>query len=336
MVSIARISEVPEEALRLISGWVSAQHGTPLLSDTASTDPAAAAAAVLDPYLQQRAMSSGWAAVDERGEVRALLGASLQITDEDHPGYSFLPERFAQVGLGHCIVREERDIGLLEGLLEKVRADAAEHSITRLMVTTRPHDWLLGSFWRTQGLQPEKWMAGRRSEPIPAVRDRQVALRIARRDDEEQLIALCREEHEYHALHTSAPHRRNQALAPTRRYVQDAFEETDYPRCLVAGDPETGALVGCLFLRINQQPSVSVLGPIMPQRRAFIGLTSVTESWRGRGAGAALTDYALRIVAEHGAGYTFLFYVDSNELSRSFWNRRGFAPVALDLAGEVL
>lgn len=336
MTRVLAIRDAAEAALELTASWIAEQHGTPLLTDTSRLDPAAAAAKALTPYLQGRDTASGWIAVDQAGTGLALLGASLHITDEDQPGSSFLPERFAQVGLGGAIVCGENDIDLLEDLLHPIREDARERSITRLMVSTRPHDWLLGSFWRAQGLQPEKWLAGSRTELVPELRDRPVTVRPAVPADADRLTELCLEEHDYHAQHTTAARRKNQAVGPTRRYVQEGLAETDHPRCLVAEDSSTGSLVGCLFLRINEHPEDSATGMIMPRRRAFIGLTSVTSEWRGRGAGTALVNEARRVISRQEVDYIFLFYVDSNDLSRRFWSRRGFSPVALDLAGNVL
>lgn len=163
-----------------------------------------------------------------------------------------------------------------------------------------------------------------------------VILRAARPEDEEQLIALCTEEHEYHNRHTTAGRRGNPAVEATRKYVSGGFEDAGYPRCLVAVDPDSADLVGCLFLRINEQPPHTAVGGFMPRRRGFIGLTSVTQSWRGRGVGSALFDETLRVLAAHNAPYAFLFYVESNPLSNAFWNRRGFSPVTVDMAGELL
>ena len=336
MVTVLPIHQTPDAALKLVTESIADQHGTPLVTDTSPVDPAAAAQKLLKPYLEQAAMSSGWVAVNDDDAAVALLGASLVITDEDHPGYSFLPERFAQIGLGHAVVRHAAAIEHFDALLERIRHDAAAHSITRLMVSVRPHDWIMGSYWRGRGLQPEKLMAGR---PVPTEvpeSDYAVTVRAAVPEDEDQLIALCMEEYEHHALYSTAPHRRNQAVEPTRRYVRGGFEDTGYPRCLVAEDPDSGQLVGCLFLRINEQPQDSAIGMFMPRRCGFIGLTSVTASWRGSGAGSALLGEALRVFAHHDVLYAFLFYVESNVLSNSFWNRRGFSPVAVDMAGEAL
>ncbi|WP_120002953.1 GNAT family N-acetyltransferase [Nesterenkonia muleiensis] len=336
MVTVLPIHQAPDAALQLVTESIADQHGTPLVADTSPVDPATAAQKLLKPYAEQTEMASGWLALDEGGSAVALLGASLVITDEDHPGYSFLPERFAQIGLGHAAARDEAAIEHLDALLQRIRDDAAAHSISRLMVSVRPHDWIMGSFWRSHGLQPEKLMAGRRVPAEIPESDYAVTVRPAVPEDEEQLIALCMEEYEYHALHTTAPHRRNQAVEPTRRYVSGGFDDVVHPRCLVAEDPDTGQLVGCLFLRINEQPRDSAIGMFMPRRRGFIGLTSVTESWRGRGAGSALLSEALRVFADRDVPYAFLFYVESNVLSKEFWNRRGFSPVAVDMAGEAL
>lgn len=74
----------------------------------------------------------------------------------------------------------------------------------------------------------------------------------------------------------------------------------------------------------------------LPGTHGYLALVNVDESARGRGVGRALTAAALRWFAEHDIEAVMLHYIDDNPLSRPFWSRMGFAPVAETLRGSPL
>ncbi|MBY0687604.1 GNAT family N-acetyltransferase [Microbacterium marinilacus] len=67
-----------------------------------------------------------------------------------------------------------------------------------------------------------------------------------------------------------------------------------------------------------------------------MGLTSVAPQARGTGVGTSLVDAALAWFADRGLDDVLLHFVDDNVLSCPFWSRRGFTPLVVTLAGDVL
>ncbi len=335
-VSAVRVADAPDAAVRAVALGISRQSPTPLLVTPGAVDPSVAARAALSRHLDGDAMTSGWAALDPSGHAVAVLGATFEVTDEDRPSYTYMPERYATVPLSTWHVAGLAELDLLPVLLERVGRDAAALGIARLLVQTRPHDWLGGSAWRSLGLRPDNILAARRVAPALAPGRSDVEIRAARTGDEDALVALSFEEYTFHTEHTATGTRSDQAEGPTRAIVSQWLAQTSPPGALVAVDPTSGTLLGCLALHVIDLPAGSPGLVYYPRRYGYVGMTSVTTSARGRGIGRALTSRALTELAALGLEHVMLHYIDDNTLSRPFWSRMGFSPHVVTLAGDVL
>lgn len=335
MSQLVPIADAADAALKLAADGIARQAPTPLLTDAAAPDPQAAARIALGRAIDGDERAPGWVLLDERGDPRALLAAMVEIVDESHWGYTYLPERFALVPLSMWHVADVADLALLGILVDQLAADLVELDIDRLQVHTRPHDWLAGSAWRDLGLRPDTVMAGRRTSAIIPGHV-QAVIRVATTADEDALVALSMEEHEFHAHHTTTGTRANQAIEPTVREVRNSLQQKDPPGVLVACDPGSGDVLSMLSLLVLDMPNSAPSAGFTPSRCGYIGLTSTTASARGRGLGRALVSRAMDEFSRRGLGTVMLHYVADNPLSRSFWNRLGFAPHLVTLAGDVL
>lgn len=329
---LERIADAAEAAVQLAAWSIGGQAASPLVEPPTEFDPVAAAESALAPFLEGRDGASGWVALDHAGRARALLGARLEVTDEGHPGYTYLPPRYADVPLSVWHLASAPDAELLPLLVGGVAADARAKGVRRLMVQVRPHDWIAGSAWLRLGLRPGTVLAARPTRPALDPGSADVVVRPARPGDEDALVALAFEQYEYH---TECGMRSGQAEAPTRRLAEQWVARADPSRAQVALDA-AGTPVGFLEVHTVELPVHSPGLIYYPPRYGYIGLTSVTASARGRGVGRALAARALAGLADRGLDYAMLHYVVDNPLSRPFWSGLGFAPHVLTLAGDVL
>lgn len=332
---VRRVAEVEDAATSLLVRGLAGAPPTPLLGRPADLEPASAARGVLARALREDPRVSGWVALDATGRAVALLVATLEVTDEDHPAYTYMPERYAQATLSSWTVAEAEHACALGELVSCLAVDARRSGIRRLLVQTRPHDWVTQSVWRGLGLRPLTVTAARRTEQAPTRIDGAVSVRTAGPDDHDALVALAMEEHEHHATHTDVGVRSGQPVAPTARVVEQWLAGGAHSRALVAEDAR-GATVGCLALHLVDLPATHPAAFSFPRRYGYIGLTSVTADARGRGVGSALVAGALGELSELGRTEVFLDYAESNDSSRRFWNRQGFAPHVVTLGGDVL
>lgn len=336
-VTIQRITTAGDEPLALAARSLDAQPPTPLLDPAARIDPSVAARSALHRYIEGEDRTSGWAALGADGTARALLCAVLEVTDEDHPSFTYAPPRYAQVALSGWHVATASDAEQhLPTLVTHLAADARPLGITRLMVQTRPHDWIGGALWRSLGLQPDNVLAGRRTTPDLDPGDGDVHIRPIEPGDEPALVSLSMEEHEYHAAHTNTGTRSNQPIEPTLRNIREWLAVVGRPGALLAVDRGRGEPLGCMALHVIDLPEGSPGLAYYPPRYGYIGLTSVTQKARGRGLGRALTSRALAEFTDLGLEHVMLHYIDDNQLSRPFWTRVGFSPHVVTLAGDVL
>jgi ribosomal protein S18 acetylase RimI-like enzyme len=88
-------------------------------------------------------------------------------------------------------------------------------------------------------------------------------------------------------------------------------------RLVVAEDPDTGAVLGCLTLAVFRIPTGI---------RAWIEDVVVDEAARGRGVGEALSRRALELAAAAGARTVELTSRPSREAANRLYRRLGFAP----------
>lgn len=334
---LRRIADLPHAALAIVTRSIAGQQPTPWVDRADLPDPAVAAAAVLARHLKPDDDVSGWMAVTPDGEARAIVCASLEIADENHPGYTYLPERYAQVALSGWHIITAADARLLPRLLAAVRADAQRRGIRRLMVQTRPHDWIGGSAWRQLGLRPDTVMAGRRAIacPTPGTPGLHNAVRRAGAADEDALVALSMEEYAYHAEHTRTGTRADQVDGPTRQIVRGWIDGTDGQGAYVALDGD-GRVIGCLAVETIDLPAGSPGRYYYPASYGYIGMTSVTADARRGGVGKVLAARAIDHFAAAGVEHVMLHYVDDNPVSRPFWTAMGFSPHVVTLAGDVL
>lgn len=334
---LRRVTDHPEAALTLAARGIAAQSPSPFVEPTREFDPRLSAQMALSRHLKGEA-SSGWIAFDDTGEGQAYVCAMLEVVDEDHPGYTYMPPRHAYVTASTwyaatAYAAEE----CLPLIVERIAEDARELGIHHLIVGTRAHDWVGGAIWRQIGLKPSSIMAGRRSAPALTA-SIGVPIRTIQTGDEDSLYALALEEHLYHAVHTTSGTLFPQAEEPNRRVIQSwlANQVAGTSSTYVALEPKTGELLGSTALSIQDLPENSPGRRYLPSTYGYIGLTSVTETARGRGIGRALTARALVDFDERGIEHVFLHYIEDNHLSRPFWNRMGFSPIAVALAGDVL
>ncbi|QNE46158.1 GNAT family N-acetyltransferase [Glaciihabitans sp. INWT7] len=335
-MTVLRIADAAAAAIGFTSDSIAGQEASPLLS-ASTLDPDLAAQSALARYLDETPHSSGWVALDDSGSAVAVLAAQLELADENHPGYTYMPPAYAYVPLSCWGVSSAYDgEKFLPQLVEQVAKDARELGIHRLLVQTRPHDWVAGGLWRQLGLMPDTILAGRRSTPPLAVSD-DIDIRTVTGDDEDALVSLAFEEHDYHALNTGTGTRANQVVGPTRRAVREWIDDqaagTD--NAFVAVNA-AGQVVGSIALHTVTLPSESPGRNYYPALYGYIGLTSVTAEARGHGVGRALTARALTTFAARGIEHVLLHYVDDNSLSRPFWNRMGFSPLVVTLGGDIL
>lgn len=332
---VRRVAEVEEAAVAVLAAGLGSAPSTPLLEWRRRPDPDAAARTVLARALREDPRVSGWVALDGAGRAAALLVATLEVTDEDHPAYTYMPPRYAQATVSSWTVAGAEHAPALRELVDCVAGDARRSGIGRLLVQARPQDWVTQSVWRELGLGPVTVTAARRSEPVRERSGDAVRVRTAGMADYDALVALSLEEHEHHAAHTDLGVRSGQPVGPTALVVEQWLAGGPHSRALVAEDAE-GATVGCLGLHLVDLPDSHPAVFTFPQRYGYIGLTSVTARARGRGVGGALVAEALRELGRLGRQEVFLDFAESNDSARSFWNGQGFAPHLLTLGGDVL
>lgn len=335
---IVRVSDAPRAALALTEREL-AREAPPPLVDVAPPDPAVVARAVLARSLDADRGVSAWVALAPDGTARALVASALEVADETHPTYTYLPERYAIVPAPSWHVAAVDDLALLPELVRRIGEDAGLLGIRRLVVHLRADAWAAGSAWRQLGLLPDAvWAFWRGVGASPGAPARGVTVRVAEPRDEDAMVALSFEEYRYHADHTRTGTRTDQVEAPTRAIVRAAITGTSPGADGASGAfvaESDGRVLGCLSWEVIELPATSSARFHTPARYGYIGLTSVTAAERGRGIGRALAARALDEFSRMGVRDVSLHYIDDNPLSRTFWNRLGFAPHIVTLAGDV-
>lgn len=89
MMRLRRIAEEPDAVLELVAAGIAAQLPSPWCATT-PPDADAAARLAMQRYLDADPGVSGWVAMEGRRAV-AILGATLEVVDENHFGYTYLP-----------------------------------------------------------------------------------------------------------------------------------------------------------------------------------------------------------------------------------------------------
>lgn len=203
---------------------------------------------------------SGWVALDS-GRAVALLGATLEIVTEDHIGYTYTPPRYTSTPLSAWTATSWEDATAhLPTLVRAVAGDTREHGIARLLLQTRPHDWVAGALWRRLRMRPDAVLAGLTLTDASPTRTPRHRVRTATPTDEEALPRLAFEEYVFHAEHTGTGTLGTQPEEPTRREIGRAFAEQ------AAGTGETfladgsdgqpvGSLRGMILELPDQSPS---------------------------------------------------------------------------------
>ncbi len=284
------------------------------------------------------ATSVGWVAFDNSSrQLQAMLAGSFHKLQPEDSLFVYMPPSYVTLPLAVCqAVSHEAATECFPLLLEAVRTEAVRQDVDRLQVSVPVGDWQQGSLWRRLGFEPDVIMAGLSltgwqsvSHPHPP----ELTVRTATESDLEALTDLALEEHLYHALHTRTGTSPHQLRATSYRTAQETLARSPQTsRQLVAyyqapTEPDGLAQpVGSLVGSIAQLEADRVARYYMPPRYGYIGLTSVSESLRGKGVGRALVETILRWFLENGIETVFLHYVSSNVLSRAFWSRQGFAP----------
>lgn len=335
MITLRRVAEEPDAVLELVAAGIARQGRSPWCA-TSPPDAVAAARLAMRRYLEADPLASGWVAMED-GRAVAVLGATLEVVDEDHVGYTYMHPRHASTPLSAWTATTwQHAAAHLPALVRAVAADARPHGITRLLVQTRPHDWVAGAFWRELGMWPDVVLAGL-TLPAPGRRPPRHRVRSATEADEGALLRLAFDEYEYHARHTRTGTIADQAEAPTRRELAQARAEQAEGRgeTLVVDGPD-GRPIGSLRTMVLDLPDASPGRAYLPARYGYVALTSVVPDARGAGVGTSLVDAALAWFADRGLDSVLLHYVDDNVLSRPFWSRRGFAPLVVTLAGDIL
>jgi ribosomal protein S18 acetylase RimI-like enzyme len=109
------------------------------------------------------------------------------------------------------------------------------------------------------------------------------------------------------------PQLSSSAATPTREELEDVVSSPS-TTILVARDDD-GAIIGSLTLVHFRTPTGA---------RAWIEDVVVDEAARGRGAGAALVDEAIRVAAESGARTVDLTSRPSREAANALYEKIGF------------
>lgn len=335
MITYARAIDAPEAALELAIACLGRLRAfsTHSLAERVPADRVARA--LLDDLAANASTHSTWLALDESGHARAMLSAMLRIVKPDDAEYTYMPPTYALLPLSGQLFLEEEDFRLAAPLLRRVSDDAAALGIDVMKANARCGDWAAGTLWRSLGMRLDSIMAGRKAWPPIAPRpESRVTIRQGAPEDEAELVRLCFEEYEYHALHTKSGTRRDQDPEPTRRLVRSWLSPSgeDPLPVLVAEDASADGLLGCLSLYRITHPEDSPGRYIYPAEYGYIGLTSVSEDARGKGVGRSLASAGISELQRRGFADIFLHYVDDNVLSRPFWQGLGFAPITETLA----
>ena len=112
---------------------------------------------------------------------------------------------------------------------------------------------------------------------------------------------------------------REQVSDPLPAPYGDALAEilrSDFTRLIVV--EAAGAVIGSLQLTLV--PHLSHVG----QRRAILESVHVTPAFQGKGAGAALVQFAIAAAREAGCGQIALTSSNSRLDAHRFWKRMGF------------
>lgn len=302
-----------------------------------------AARAVVEPALHDAdrfclvalARSAGTGPGDGgRDPVGVLTGLVTRLTPED-AGYTYLPPRHTLVPLSGWATREGYDPGVLRALWEQARSHSTGLGLDRLTVQVLDADRPAVGHWRTLGLRPDTAFACRPTTAPGPITSTPLTIRPARTADLEAVVDLALEEQVYHALHTgsgmAADQRRDTVTAVCTDWLDpDAPEETE--RAFVAEAPD-GTVVGVTTVHTLSVPDTVLSAHLLPRRHGYIGLTSVTASWRGHGVGTALAGRALDWVRAlpDPPDFTGLHYVTDNVTSAPFWRGLGFASIITHL-----
>ncbi|TDE88779.1 GNAT family N-acetyltransferase [Occultella glacieicola] len=293
-------------------------------------DPAGIARAALDPHLTDGDRFA-YIALDDGGTVTALLAGAIARLSPRDEAYTYMAPRHAHVPLSTWCAHDPRSaVESLPPLLAAAREHLDAASIGRLNIQVLDGDWWSAGLWRSLGFRPDTVFALRPLDaPIhaPATGPR---VRAATASDLGAVVPLCLEEHAFHAANTGSGVAPDQDRRTVERIAGNWLDHgagEDRERAFVAVD-EWDHPVGVTTAQVLTAPAGSSSAALLPARYAYLGLTSVTASARGTGAGTALMAHALEW-ARHlpdPPDAVGLHYVADNALSAPFWQRRGFAP----------
>lgn len=273
-------------------------------------------------------------ATDARGVAGVTLGLVSRLTPQDQ-GYNYLPPRHTLIPQSGWAPRPGQEAQVLPDLWSATRARSQDLGLDRVTVQVLDADWTAISCWQALGLRPDTIFALRTTAAVRPERRPPLSLRPARLGDLDALVDLSLEEQMYHAHHTGSgmavDQSRDTVTALCRDWLDHDAEE-GVERAFVA-ETSDGAVVGVTTVHTMSLPSAGLGVRVLPRRYGYIGLTSVTEGWRGRGVGGSLADRALAWVQAlpDPPAQTGLHYVVDNVTSASFWAARGYASVLTHL-----
>ena len=268
---------------------------------------------------------SAWAALAD-GQVRAVVAARLRRVRVHDPEYTYMPERYALVPMS--LWYEDEGSAFLGDLLDHVARDARGAGIERVFIEVPvSHDAAVAAVMRA-GYAPSVVLAASPTRPgafrdVPGVR-----IRTALPGDREALIDLTLAEADYHAAHTDSGIRPGQERGPTANMVDEWLEEGTLPTFVAESDAR---VVGMMPLRYVDDGD----GAALSRAYAYVASTFVDAPVRGRGVGSALLEQAFEAAHSAGVAVLLLHYVADNPLAASFWQAKGFSPVAVTFQARL-
>jgi ribosomal protein S18 acetylase RimI-like enzyme len=263
---------------------------------------------------------------DGQGGVVGYGGARVQTLPEGHEWREWAP-RTAGVWEGLAVrpPRFSERAEILAALVQSSRREWRSEALTGEYALWPSSDSPLGDALVELGLVRSAHLA---YTPVTSSWSRgsgRAMCREARETDFPALWRLRSEQSDYHLQHCRFQRR----IAGAEEIFRQQFDAAVHPlgdpadRPLISVVESDGAVVGFVATEIQ------TMGPgntryLPAGRYGYIHNAAVDGSFRGRGMGRDLLEYArLRLQDQHLKGLV-LWYVEDNPLSRVFWPRLGF------------